>query len=337
MPMQVLTIVLIFWLFSETKCAFMKENVYFQFYSSHATRYGVDARFFYRNGKLDINIPNSGVFDAQKQTFMYIHGYMSPTMYQNAHVKSFYDNIRGPNGYAANCCNFIVLNWSEGNLHPNYWLMFERARDVSSGRLVRFWCQSNQPSNSLLQVAEMGFQFLQALVDKGGLKLEELTIVGHSIGAHIGSIIAELFRDLFYDYIKMKRKQTLAAWIFSVEQAALQNANAQPHAPTMVNQSDERYYGLIGAIVGADPAGPGFNKDIDAKLDNRLRPGLAIYTIAIHTNAKVYGIELLTADADYFSDGGTFQTCCDGVLALLPVMKRISKYSYKFHLTNNTF
>lgn len=69
-------------------------------------------------------------------------------------------------------------------------------------------------------------------------------------------------------------------------------------------------YGLCGNILGVDPAGPSYREMKHDRLDRRIRPGLAIYTMIIHTNAGTYGLEQLLGDSDFYPDGGMYQPCC---------------------------
>lgn len=120
-------------LFYQIVCAGLlfdaKKDVSFEFFSSG--NFKVDRQItkgvFDENDNYKINIPDS--FDVQKQTFIYIHGYMSPTCYQNIHIKMFFDNIMRPDNKKY---NFIVVNWTDGNMNPAYPLMIGRSRGVST-------------------------------------------------------------------------------------------------------------------------------------------------------------------------------------------------------------
>lgn len=115
-------------------CSFVpKRDVYFEFYSSNADSTDIKltkARFDAGYVGLHIQIPFD--FDSNKQTFLYIHGYMSSASTQPDHAKSFFNTVqKGPF-----CCNFIVLNWTEGNSTPRYYLMKDRSRSVSNYELI---------------------------------------------------------------------------------------------------------------------------------------------------------------------------------------------------------
>lgn len=101
-------------------------DVYFDFYSSATNLVGSakDRRKVRFNDAGEIDIPDN--YDVHKQTFMYIHGYLSTPRAQTKHVKYFFENIET----GKHCCNFIVLKWTNGNLNLLYNLMMERSRNV---------------------------------------------------------------------------------------------------------------------------------------------------------------------------------------------------------------
>lgn len=47
-----------------------------------------------------------------------------------------------------------------------------------------------------MQVATSGFRLLKAIIEATGLDLSKTTIVGHSLGAHIATIMIEMFNNL---------------------------------------------------------------------------------------------------------------------------------------------
>lgn len=106
-----------------------KRDVVFEFYSSDTDSTNVvmvDVRFDPEHA-IGHNIKIPPNYDADKQTFMYIHGYMSSPTTQPAHAENFFNIVeKGPH-----CCNFIVLNWTQGSFTPRYYMMKERSKSVS--------------------------------------------------------------------------------------------------------------------------------------------------------------------------------------------------------------
>lgn len=110
-----------------------EKDVYFDFYSSKSDGGPVDPtqdcqKVRFKDGQIEI--PSS--YDVHKQTFMYIHGYLSTPRAQKQHVASFFENVA--TGHF--CCNFIVLKWTNGNLNLIYALMMERSENVSINLVV---------------------------------------------------------------------------------------------------------------------------------------------------------------------------------------------------------
>lgn len=103
-----------------------RRDVYFQFYSSNddKTYSGPSISRFDTKYHQRMIIPSN--FNNEKQTFLYIHGYRSKTKTQIEHAISFFESIET----GKYCCNFIILNWTEGNQTPVYTKMKERSRSV---------------------------------------------------------------------------------------------------------------------------------------------------------------------------------------------------------------
>ncbi|XP_076273026.1 phospholipase A1-like [Rhynchophorus ferrugineus] len=66
--------------------------------------------------------------------------------------------------------------------------------------------------------------------------------------------------------------------------------------------------GSLGAIVGMDPAGPLYFESFP---ESRLSSGDAKYVQAIHSNARMLGVNYNMADADFWPNGGIVQPGCD--------------------------
>lgn len=106
-----------------------RRDVQFDFFNSQHTddkHKSVAKGYFDGNNNYHITIPK--MFDHTKQTFLYIHGYLSPSSYQDLHVTQFFENAC-PVGTDCHY-NFIVVNWTKGCFNT-YASMFERSRGVS--------------------------------------------------------------------------------------------------------------------------------------------------------------------------------------------------------------
>lgn len=186
---------------------------------------------------------------------------------------------------------------------------------------------NNSNNNIILQISLVTFDFLKAMRVKAGLRLEMLTLVGHSVGAHICGIIAELFRSEMHKYIQFKREREREREQESHEPLAAY-ANRRKSRAKYYHENDagrdELDYGVIGAVIGVDPAGPLYKGKRVVGGIFLLKPGYAIYTMIIHTNAGVYGLDLLSGDADFFPDGGVFQPYCGDMFSFL--LRKYCKY-----------
>lgn len=195
------------------------------------------------------------------------------------------------------------------------------------------------------QVAEMGYRLVRELRVKKGLVLENFTMVGHSIGAHIAAMISRKFINHKLKLIESRRMKERNAFILAEgqtefekytyrlnvrkrQQAKEMNAsethgNIFYHADYLEIIVDDIDFGLIGIIIGVDPAGPSYRNEREEVLRRSLRPRLAIYSSVIHTNAGIYGLEKLSADADFFPDSGIYQPFCTPK----PYIRRIGLYA----------
>lgn len=99
-----------------------RKEVTFQFFASSEKSEKTGYEFENGNHK---RIPIPKFFDSKKQTFVYIHGYMSKSETQTGHAQSFFDSMQ------PNCCNFIVLDWTKGNANVLYFPLVKRSRLVS--------------------------------------------------------------------------------------------------------------------------------------------------------------------------------------------------------------
>ncbi|KAF7276315.1 hypothetical protein GWI33_010561 [Rhynchophorus ferrugineus] len=72
--------------------------------------------------------------------------------------------------------------------------------------------------------------------------------------------------------------------------------------------------GSVGVIIGLDPAGPLF---LEALPGSRLNATDAQYVQAIHTNAKMFGVDYNLADDDFWVNDGSVQPGCDNVFELI--------------------
>lgn len=179
--------------------------------------------------------------------------------------------------------------------------------------------------------------------------LEKLTIVGHSVGAHIGAIISDMFRNARIEYIAMRRAQfkqrvkrghcrrslvdkknritNSDIYVAPDEEDSFKSPffhNNKAHFDILADAMD---YGLIGVLIGADPAGPWYKNEMPPGPLLRIRPGIAIYTMIIHSNAELLGLELLVGDVDLFPNGGKNQTFCRQTGMYNYLAKQASKYT----------
>lgn len=98
-------------------------------------------------------------YDPNRPTRIFIHGWnsqgeMTP-LFTDAYFKKGNHNV-----------NWIAVNWRDGSDKVNY---------VSARRLVG-------------RIGPFVAEFIEYLVNGGNLKLKDLVLVGHSLGAHIAGI-----------------------------------------------------------------------------------------------------------------------------------------------------
>lgn len=118
---------------TETGLFDAKKDVFFQFYSKPEGDEDVqvfNTRFDPKSPGYRIDLPAS--FDGNKQTFMYIHGFMSSAGVE--HARTFFSKIKT----GLNCCNFVVVNWTVGSTTALYNMMKDRSRSVSKYQLINY-------------------------------------------------------------------------------------------------------------------------------------------------------------------------------------------------------
>lgn len=192
------------------------------------------------------------------------------------------------------------------------------------------------------QVAETGVNILKQLIAARLVSLDGLTIVGHSLGAHVSGIIATLFwlehqaivtkphRGDFVEIYPGHSENIAQDTSAGIEASSNEKSTTEiemssrgdiTEKPSIVNTS----HGLVAVLVALDPAGPGY-RDIE---DNtglvRLHNGRAVYTLVIHTNS-FYGLTDPVGDADFYPNGGRYQWNC--IQRATPnIFQRIGKYT----------
>lgn len=95
---------------------FVPGDVHFEFYPKGDLKNFETIKIL--NDKNEVQIPDD--FDGTKQTFVYIHGYLSMEKYVRAQAKMFFDNM------GTECCNFLALNWINGANNIYYWHVRKR-------------------------------------------------------------------------------------------------------------------------------------------------------------------------------------------------------------------
>jgi pancreatic triacylglycerol lipase len=120
-------------------------------------------------------------------------------------------------------------------------------------------------------------EFIDFLHDSGGLRFEELTVAGFSLGGELSGADGTRKPQIHFP-----------AHIAGIAGKAVR-------------------YGRINTIIGLDPAGPLFSlRDVHGRLDRRD----ADYVEVIHTNSRVTGIGFPIGHADFFPNGGSQQPGC---------------------------
>lgn len=95
---------------------FVPGDVHFEFYPNGDLKNIETVKIL--NDKNDVQIPDD--FDGAKQTFVYIHGYLSMEKYVRMQAEMFFDNM------GTECCNFLALNWINGANNIYYWHVRKR-------------------------------------------------------------------------------------------------------------------------------------------------------------------------------------------------------------------
>lgn len=150
--------------------------------------------------------------------------------------------------------------------------------------------------------------------------------MGHSIGAHIAGIVAEMFLQLMLEFIIQIRSLLHANYDINEIQRPKESNNQSGFSHLDQENRHSLDFGLIGIIVAVDAAGTFYRKPFPDGKIYRVKPGYAIYTSVIHTNASIYGLEWLMGDADFFPDGGVVQSFCGSIFSVLPIWDSISKH-----------
>lgn len=175
-------------------------------------------------------------------------------------------------------------------------------------------------------------EIIESLIGRG-LKLNELTIVGHSLGAHIAGIIANVFQQ---KAVAQKAASRIEGNETKVEKTKRKMSLLSKNSVAEIKENLQ--YEQIGVVVGVDPAGLLYRNVKNDGDEFRLRKGYAIYTMIIHTNALIYGLEDVIGDADYFPNGGIFQPCCTQNTKLPKFLAQLSTImfsTYSFGLSQN--
>ncbi|XP_055295774.1 inactive pancreatic lipase-related protein 1-like [Sitodiplosis mosellana] len=109
------------------------------------------------------SISNDTLFDPELPTKIHIHGYLAKEEIIDRYRQVY---------LSVGDYNFIVVDWLEGAFTLNYFMAKRRVKDVG-GRLA---------------------ELIEALV-KYGMSLKDLTLVGHSLGAHVAGCSAKMLNS----------------------------------------------------------------------------------------------------------------------------------------------
>lgn len=154
--------------------------------------------------------------------------------------------------------NFIALNWQKGSDTYNYFAARNRVKEVGQ---------------------HLG-SFIDFMVEKHKLKLNDVTLIGHSLGAHISGI-GKSPRMKLFDVLNI-----ILNHIFHLT------------AGKSVTK------GKVAKIVGLDPAKPFFDfKDVEGRLDETD----ALYVEVMHTCAGTLGFSQPIGIANFYPNGGSSQ------------------------------
>lgn len=213
-------------------------------------------------------------FDVNRPTLVVVHGW------RNHYESPVNDKIKNA-ALVRNNINVIVADWSP----------------IASKNYI-------SAQGSVLAVGNYIGDFLLKLDDELNHKIQHITVVGHSLGAHIAG------------------NKTLFLSIFLYINA---------HFP--IGNIGARTQALIENIIGLDPAGPLFSS---SNINNRLDPTDGQYVHVIHTNDRVLGFGIKMGDADYYPNGGSSQPGCGIDLAGSCAHSRAYEY-FAESLNSNNF
>lgn len=172
-------------------------------------------------------------------------------------------------------------------------------------------------------MAETGVKILRQLIAANVVSLDTLTIVGHSLGAHVSGIIATLFWldqqasvngvtvTIGEDISTMSETMWETASTETTEMLfdTTSEVTAEIENITEATEKQKEAQGLVAVVVALDPAGVEYGDIEDEVGLIRLRNGRAAYTMVIHTNS-IYGLTERMGDADFYPNGGRYQWNC---------------------------
>lgn len=191
--------------------------------------------------------------DASRPLKILCHGYLDG-IDSSWYASAVSEYLTGQN------VNIIAIDWPATDLYSN---------TVSTAR----------------QVALVNGKLIQELVNKKGVDLNQVHLIGHSLGAHISGLTGRPRQGFNSRWWRFR--------LFLAGQEVLALTGK-----------------LVGRITGLDPAGPGFNYK---SADQRLSEDDAVFVEAIHTDGNVLGYGERLAHADYFPNGGVAtQPGCSG-------------------------
>lgn len=158
---------------------------------------------------------------------------------------------------------------------------------------------------------------IKQLIAAGVIRLDQLTIVGHSLGAHVSGIVATLF---WLDYQAMVATDTATTWetvhtettepMFDSTTDEVERSTEEPPGISFANHTEiDAATSLVAVVIALDPAGVEYGDVEDDVGLIKLRNGRALYTLVIHTNS-IYGLTARLGDADFYPNGGRFQWNC---------------------------
>ncbi|XP_050302244.1 phospholipase A1-like [Anthonomus grandis grandis] len=177
------------------------------------------------------NITNVSSFDISRPTYIYTHGWT--TMFNSIDGREIREAI-----LSTSDSNVLIYNWdycADNILYTTAWGCVEGVGTY------------------------LGI-FLTELSASYGYSLDNVTVIGHSLGAHVSGFAGKATN------------------------------------------------GTVGVIVGLDPAGPLFFKNLP---NHRLSRTDAKYVHVIHTSRIVFGVNYNVGIADFWANGGRIQNGCE--------------------------